>query len=710
MQMSSFKVGSAGACLGRIVSLSVLCGVFPLSESATAAEPTFSSDVAPIVYENCAACHRPEGVGPFSLLTFEQIRRRARQIAEVVESGYMPPWKPVADHGPALMGDRRLSDEEKKTLLAWCKGERLEGDSSFAPPIPEEDDTWQLGPPDLVLKFPTEYTVPAEGADEYRHFLIPVGNDETKYVRAVEIKPRAALVVHHASIMVDISGMGDFEATGMSFEDARYVVGWTPGQMPHQTYPGTVWELPPHTSLDLQLHLLPSGRPVPISPEIGLYFTDEPPTHSTARVHLRSAEIDIPAGESDYMLEESIVLPISARLISVYPHAHYLGKDMQIYYDLPDGTRQPLLRIPDWDFNWQADYHFEDPPRIPAQSRITMRYRFDNSAENPRNPFSPPQRVLGGYNSSEEMAEANFQFLLDDHSDAKAFQIAQIRYEAEAMGGAAPALFQRGIKVLNAGREAQAHELFTLALRNDPEYAPAHNILGTLAEKSSNLAVAEKAYLAAMRSDDSEPIYHLNLARVLAARGKARDCHVVLTMLLKARPENLDAQLLLAESLEEDGQIERAIFVLRAGLESHPASAPLHHRLGFALLKMGDPNRASVHFEAVLEHADPKEHELIVAKAEFGLALLFHNSGDSTQAELHLRRALAANPSLTGALLFGVEFALAENDPAAAGDRAQRLARLPGEDRPQLAATQAYPISAEAKDLIAEAYGANESE
>ncbi len=673
---------------GRIalVTFVVLGGIGPTGESTFTAEPTFSTEVAPIIYDHCASCHRTDGVGPFSLVTFEQVRRRARQIAEVVTSGYMPPWKPVADHGPALMGERRLSDEEKSTLLAWCHGERLEGDASLAPPIPEHRATWQLGTPDLVLEFPGNYTVPAEGADEYRHFVIPVGNDETRYVRAVEIIPRAPAVVHHASIMVDTTGIGNFEATGMSLETARYVVGSTPGQTPHQTYPGTAWELPPQTNLDLQLHLLPSGRPVAINPVIGLYFADAPPTRATARLHLRGAKIDIPAGQSDYLIEESIVLPVSARLIRIYPHAHYLGKDMQIYVDRPDGTRQPLLHIPDWDFNWQSDYRFKDPPRLPAQSRITMRYIYDNSAKNPRNPSSPPRRVVGGYNSSDEMGEANFQFLLDDSSDFKAFQIAQIRYEAEAVGGAAPALYLRGTTLLEAGLDTQARELFAQALKHDPEFAPVHNILGTLAQQAGEFAAAEKAYLAAIRFDDNEPGYQLNLARVYAAQGDLPQYRNVLTKLLEAHPEQLDARLLLAKSFEGDGQIDRAIRVLREGLDDHPKSAAIHERLGFAYLNTGDPNAAYAHFEAVLENADPKIDAAILADAELGVALLFHGAEESAQAELHVRRALAANPTLSGALLLGVDIALTESDLPTARDRAQRLAHLPASGRPALAA------------------------
>lgn len=688
----------------------VLSGAPLFTESASAAAPTFSTDIASIVYENCASCHRPDGVGPFSLLTFDQVSRRARQIAEVVGSGYMPPWKPASNHGPALVGNRSLSAAEKSTLLAWCQGERLEGNPALAPRLPQHRDAWQLGEPDLILEFPGDYTVPAEGADEYRHFSIPVGNEETRHVRAVEIRPRAPAVVHHASIMVDTTGMGNFEAAGMSLESARYVVGWTPGQIPHQTYPGTVWELPPQTNLDLQLHLLPSGRPVTINPVIGLYFADEPPTRATARLHLRGAKIDIPAGQSDYLVEESIVLPVSARLIRMYPHAHYLGKDMQIYVDLPDGTRQSLLHIPDWDFNWQSDYRFEDPPRFPAQSRITMRYIFDNSAENPRNPSSPPRRVVGGYNSSDEMAEANLQFLLDDFGDFKAFQFAQIRYEAEAVGGAAPALFLRGTTLLNAGRDTQAHELFVLALKHDPEFAPVHNILGTLAQDADDLATAEQAYLTAIRSDESEPAYQLNLARVLVAHGKVSAYHAVLARLLETHPEQLEARLLLTQSLESNGQIDRAIRVLEAGLDAQPASASIHHRLGSAFLNTGDPNAAYVHYEAVREHADPETDGDILADAEFGLALLFHGAEESAQAELHLRRALAANPSLSGALLFGIDIALAENDLPAAQNRAERLARLPETGRPSLAAAQAYPMSATAKEIIADAYRAIDAE
>jgi tetratricopeptide (TPR) repeat protein len=449
---------------------------------------------------------------------------------------------------------------------------------------------------------------------------------------------------------------------------------------------------------------------VALNPAIGLYFTTESPTRSTARVQLRAPEIDIPAGQSDYLLEESIVLPVSSRLISIYPHAHYLGKDLQIYVDHPDGTRQPLLRIPDWDFNWQSDYRFKDPPRIPAQSRITMRYMYDNSAENPRNPFSPPRQVVVGPNSSDEMGEASFQFLLDDHSDFRAFQVAQLRYDADAAGGAAPLLYKIGIEALDAGLDDKARELFTIALNNDPKFAPAHYAFGTLAEKAGDLAVAEIAFIEAVRSDETNLGYQLKLARLLSVRGNTLGSRGVLTTLLKTHPEHLDARLLLAKSLEEEGQVDRAIRVLRIGLDSQPKSALLQLRLGFAFLAKGDPNAATTHFETGLAYADPAVHGSIIAEAEFSLALLFHNSRDSIQAELHLRRALVANPSLSEALVFGVDIALANNDLVTARDRAQRFARLPDGDRPPLAAVQAYPISSEAKELLAEAYHSIESE
>ncbi len=231
-----------------------------------------------------------------------------------------------------------------------------------------------------------------------------------------------------------------------------------------------------------------------------------------------------------------------------------------------------------------------------------------------------------------------------------------------------------------------------------------------MSEKAGDLAIAKKTYIAAMRSDIREPLYKLNLARILAIQGNTQDYHVVLTMLLNAHPEHMEGRLLLADSLEKDGQVDRAIRVLRTGLEVQPSSIRLHHDLGFALLKKMDPKAASFHFETMLKHADLVVNYELVAKAEFGLALLDYDSGNTEQADHHLRRALAADSNLSGALLIGVDVALAENDLITADQRAQRLARLPKGDRPQLAMTQTYPISTAAKTLISDAYRSTEPE
>ncbi len=272
---------------------------------------TFADHISPIIRKNCVVCHQPDGIGPFDLSTFEQVRRRARLITEVTQSRYMPPWKPHPDYGPELIGERRLSDREIDMISSWYESGMPAGELSNIPPAPDQSTNWTLGQPDLIVELPEPYSLQAEGIDVYRNFAIPVPLNETRYVQSFELLPESRLAIHHALLMLDDSGRSrqrDIEEAGVGFDGmgigssappSGHIVGWTPGQVPYQAYPGTAWKLSPGTDLVLQLHLLPSGKRESINPKIGLYFTKEPPNKPSFVLQMRSYDVEISAGAAN---------------------------------------------------------------------------------------------------------------------------------------------------------------------------------------------------------------------------------------------------------------------------------------------------------------------------------------------------------------------------------------------------------------------------
>jgi hypothetical protein len=325
-------------------------GVVPLAGGTE--PPTFATEVAPLIYAHCATCHHPGGPGPFSLDNFDRIKDRSRQIAEVVASGFMPPWPPDEKETPPLLGARFLAPADREMLIHWHDAGAPSGDLSNAPAPPSFPTGWQLGEPDLILKPDSAFQLPETGTDIYRNFVISVPLPQGRYVEALEFRPLNTRAIHHAVILFDQSGWARAEdardeAPGYGSMNlsrianpAKRFIGWTPGGRPHHAYPGTDWLLSPAYDLVLQLHLTPTGKTESIQPEIGIHFSDTPPARSSNFILLSDRTLDIPAGESAYWVKRSIPVPVDLTVLSVYPHAHYLAREMEIFAPLPDGTRQ----------------------------------------------------------------------------------------------------------------------------------------------------------------------------------------------------------------------------------------------------------------------------------------------------------------------------------------------------------------------------------
>ena len=391
--------------------------------------PGYARHVAPILARHCVPCHRAGQVAPFPLDTYASARMHARTIAAVTASRYMPPWKASHLTGAELAGARRLTALQIATLKAWALTGTLEGTHVPLVKTPEASQEWALGPPDLVLEMAGPFAVSAVGQDVYQCFVIPTSLPASRWVRAFEFAPGSRRAVHHALFFLDSTGRArerdaaepgpGYRCFGLpGFLPTASLGGWSPGNGAYEMPAGTALPLRKSTDLVLQVHYHVTGAPAFDRSRLALYFSPTPPTKSLFDVALASRQIDIAPGDRAYRVRDAITLPVAVDLMGIIPHAHYLARQMRAWAILPTGRRQNLFEVLDWDFNWQQNYRYLRPIRLPADTRLEMEFIYDNSSQNPRNPSRPPQRVGWGPETTDEMAGLHFQVIPADPADA----------------------------------------------------------------------------------------------------------------------------------------------------------------------------------------------------------------------------------------------------------------------------------------------------
>jgi hypothetical protein len=383
---------------------------------------TFNKHVAPILFNNCVECHRTGEVAPFSLLTYADAKRRAGTIAAVTSKGAMPPWKGSAA-GAHFVGQRGLTESEIGLIADWVEQGRLEGEAEDLPAVPKFTEGWKLGEPDIVVQMPESFTVPAEGSDVYRNFVMDFELPAGRYIKAIEYRPSNRRVVHHALLTIDREGKArreekDDDLPG-SFSAGSPIgqllpgcmATWTPGRDPVPQPDGLSVPWTAGADLVLQLHLHPSGKFEVEQSSIGIFLTDQPPKRSMADILLIDTDIDIAPGEKQFKTRAEVTLPIAVEAMGLFPHMHLIGRKMHLIAHPPQGEPIPLLQIDDWDFNWQTYYQYKDSIKLPAGTRVVLEAVHDNSADNPANPSNPPQRVTWGEQTTNEMSLAFFQIV-----------------------------------------------------------------------------------------------------------------------------------------------------------------------------------------------------------------------------------------------------------------------------------------------------------
>jgi len=598
---------------------------------------TFNRDIAPIVYKNCAPCHRPGETAPFSLLTYGDVKRHAAQIADVTKRRFMPPWLPDAAHGE-FVEERRLSDEQIEAIEQWVKQGAPLGSPVDAPAAPKFAAEWAMGKPDLVLRVTKPYRLPAGGPEVFWNFVIPVPITSPHWVKAVEIRPGAARALHHASIILDRShaarrretspGSGfagmDLEIEETTFDPDGTFLAWKPGNIPVAEPDGMAWRATPGMDLVFNVHLRPSGKPEIVSPEIGLYFTGKPQTKFPMLVELeRDASIDIPAGDRDYVIADDFRCPLDLKILAVYPHAHYLAKLLEGYATLPDGTRKTLIRIPEWDLSWQGVYHFKEPVTLPRGSVISMRFHYDNSAGNVRNPNTPPRRVRGGSGAKDEMGNLWLQVLPVEEGDQRTVleeALARQRLVNEPANYSAN--FNLGDLLLSRGDAAGSVPFFDAARKAQPGNALAATQLGVALASASRGPEALEQFKRALALDPKFTEARFDLASVEAEGGRWQEAAADFKQVLIERPDDQRARQHLGEVLflwgdqfAKAGEFERAAARYREALVYRAADAELHMSLGAALARLHRLAEAGSEFQAALR-IDPNFQPARQALAE----------------------------------------------------------------------------------------------
>ena len=526
---------------------------------------TFHKDVAPIIFDHCSTCHHPGEAAPFDLLTYADVKKRARQIADVTGRRLMPPWLPEPGYGE-FVGQRSLKTEQIRLIQRWVEQGANEGNSSDAPPPPTWREGWQLGQPDLVVQLPQLYTLVAEGKDVYRNFVLPIPISERRYVRAVEFLPGNAKAVHHTFMLIDPTrdsrrrddldaepGFPGLHTPPTAQRPAGHFLSWQPGKIPSADDADLAWTLEKDTDLILQMHFRPTGKPERVQPSVGFYFTPRRPTRTPFKIGLWTHAIDIPAGATNHVVQETYVTPVDLDVLRVLPHAHYLGKQLRGLATLPDGRQQWLVRIPDWDFNWQGDYTFTQPVFLPKGTTISMTYAYDNSTNNTRNPNQPPQRVQYGVNSSDEMAELWLQVLPRNPGDAaileKDFQPrvfnSNLSYNQYLLGldpNNPKAHTEIGKAHLFLERPAQAEPYLRRAIELRPGDDEPHYFLGLLFRMTGRLTEAKPEFQAAIHANPDNSKAHGNLGLILFQEGNLADAELHLQSAVRINPEDVIAR------------------------------------------------------------------------------------------------------------------------------------------------------------------------
>jgi mono/diheme cytochrome c family protein len=461
MKRTLFTAHAALTILAAAFFVSPLSGGGSLAKSG--ASVTFNKDVAPILFKSCVECHRPGEAAPMSLLSYKEARPWARSIREKVVSREMPPWHADPRVGQ-FSNNPRLKQAEIDAITAWVDGGAKEGDPRDLPPAPKFVEGWRIGRPDLILEMPEEFTLEADGTDEYHHFVIDTGFTEDKYVQIAEVRPGNRRIVHHINALIlppppgaqswkappkemiekwvagrdpilqserylrrlkpnvpvhddgcqlPSGGSGNQLDGSGEFYDGMILTEFLPGMKPAIWEPGTAKKIPAGSKIGLEIHYAKTtGKAEKDRTTVGLVFAKQPPQKELHTRMIQNLYFRIPPGAENHRVTACWTAPQDIHLVNAMPHMHNRGSAMEIKVVYPDGHSEVLLNVPRYFFSWQTSYNFKQPVAIPKGARFIVTGGFDNSAKNKNNP-DPTQTVRFGEPTYDEMMIGWIEYSVD---------------------------------------------------------------------------------------------------------------------------------------------------------------------------------------------------------------------------------------------------------------------------------------------------------
>ncbi len=618
-------------CAAALIAVLTLGSPAAAQIRSDAGAPTFNRDLAPIVFSRCSTCHRPGGSAPFALLTYEDVRARARQIVTAVTARSMPPWLATTEAG-TFAGDRRLSDADVAVFQEWLQRGALQGDAADLPPVPVWHEGWTLGSPDLVLRLESPYRLAPDGGDRLRNVVLPVPVTAARFVRAWELRVTSP-AVHHATLVVDSGGAArrlDADDPAPGYEGLiplsaqspdGYFLGWTPGQTPYDAGTDIAWRLEPGSDLVAMLHLRPTGAWESVDISVALYFSDRAPTTVPVMMRMNRQDIAIPAGASDYHAIDRYTLPVDVDLHAIQPHAHYLAREIRGTAQMADGTVKTLLHIRKWDFHWQDVYRFEQPVRLPAGTQVTMDIAFDNSAENRANPSYPPRRVTFGQRSDDEMADMWMQVVPAVSADR-----------------------ERLVTGLRRKLLPQNIDGYRSMIAADPANVSLHDDLALLGIEAGDLPLAIAEFQQSLRLRPAAATSHYNVGNALLLARRAEEAAHYFRDALRLDPAYGLAHQGLGLALAATGALDDGVSALERAVRLMPASPDALYNLGVLRQAQGREDDALAAYVGVLRltpaHGD----------AAYAAGVIHLGRSNARDAAEFFRQALAARPGWSPAL------------------------------------------------------------
>lgn len=364
-------------------------------KSAAAGSVTYHKDVAPILQQRCQECHHAGTAAPFSLLTYDDAVSWSAMIKEVVQERRMPPWHADPRYGH-FSNDRSLTAAQMKTLTAWVEQGTPEGKSEEAPAAKEFVEGWRIGKPDAVFELPQEVSIPANGTMPYKYFVTETNFKEDMWIESAEARPGNRGVVHHIIVFAVPEGLK------RGVQERNWLVAMAPGDEPLRLPEGVGRKIPAGSKLVWQLHYTPTGKPETDRSQVAFKFCKTPPAKASRVRGVQNHRFIIPPGATNHEVDAGHTISKPVTLIGMMPHMHLRGKAFEYSATFPDGRKEVLLSVPQFDFNWQTSYRLAKPMLLPEGTKVRCIAHYDNSTGNPANP-NATESVRWGDQTWEEM-------------------------------------------------------------------------------------------------------------------------------------------------------------------------------------------------------------------------------------------------------------------------------------------------------------------